>query len=531
MEEHKKSKLEQMFRSGKIGRRQFMEGVSALGLSAAFATGVVSSVEAATPKKGGTLRAALGHGSTTDSVNPLTFDQTFNIGMGYALRNHLTEIGQDGKIKGELAESFEASDDATSWVFNLRKDVEFHNGKTLDADDVIESLNLHRAEDSKSSAKPLMAAVKEIRKDGPDKVIFELEGGNADFPVILSAYQMAIMPQKGGVVDIDSGVGTGAFTLQELEPGVRFRAKRNPNYWKEGMGHFDEILLLSIKDLNAKQSALQTDEVDMIDRPDLKTVRLIKRNPNVDVEQITGTQHYTFPMHTNIAPFDNNDVRLALKYGIDREVILKTVLQGYGALGNDQPIAPANQYYADDIPQRQYDIDKAKFHMKKAGVDKITVDLSAADAAFSGAVDAAVLYKEQAAKAGIEINVVREPNDGYWSNVWLKKPWCACYWGGRPAEDMMFSQAYASGADWNDSNWEHERFNKILLEARAELDTNKRAEMYREMQMIVRDEGGVVIPVFSSYVWVKNKRVAHGDVVAGNWDLDGNKYMERWWFA
>ncbi|NIP90213.1 MAG: peptide ABC transporter substrate-binding protein, partial [Gammaproteobacteria bacterium] len=68
----------------------------------------------------------------------------------------------------------------------------------------------------------------------------------------------------------------------------------------------------------------------------------------------------------------------------------------------------------------------------------LKVNLSAADAAFAGAVDAAVLYKEHAAKAGIEINVVREPNDGYWSNVWLVKPFSMVFWGGRPTEDWMF---------------------------------------------------------------------------------------------
>ena len=188
-------------------------------------------------------------------------------------------------------------------------------------------------------------------------------------------------------------------------------------------------------------------------------------------------------MRTDTAPFDNNDVRLALKYALDREALLKTVLRGHGAVGNDHPISPANYYHASELPQRTYDPDKAKFHLKKAGLTSLSVDLSAADAAFAGAVDAAVLYREHAAVAGIEINVVREPNDGYWSNVWMNKPWGMCYWGGRPTEDWMFSTSYAAGASWNDSFWNHERFNKLLLLARAELDeTHLRREMYVEMQ-------------------------------------------------
>jgi len=169
--------------------------------------------------------------------------------------------------------------------------------------------------------------------------------------------------------------------------------------------------------------------------------------------------------------------------------------------------------------------------LKKAGLDSLTVDFSAADAAFAGAVDGAVLMREHAAPAGIDINIIREPNDGYWSNVWMKKPWVACYWGGRPTQDWMFSQAYAEGANWNDTYWSHERFNKLLLEGRGELNAAKRAEIYGEMQQILRDEGGVVVWAFANYVYAMSDKVQHGPDVAANWELDGGRYVERWWFA
>ena len=181
--------------------------------------------------------------------------------------------------------------------------------------------------------------------------------------------------------------------------------------------------------------------------------------------------------------------------------------------------------------QHEYDPEKAKFHLKKAGLDGLKVDLSAADAAFAGAVDAAVLYQASAAKVGVEINVVRESSDGYWSNVWNKKPWCASYWVGRPTEDWMFSTAYERGAPWNDSQWEHEKFNKLLIEARAELNSNKRRELYREMQRITKDEGGVVVPAFANYVYATSKKIAHPETVGNNGPMDGARMMERWWMA
>ncbi len=95
----------------------------------------------------------------------------------------------------------------------------------------------------------------------------------------------------------------------------------------------------------------------------------------------------------------------------------------------------------------------------------------------------------------------------------------------------MFSTAYSDGAAWNDTFWKHERFNKLLLEARAELDSAKRREMYGEMQKIVSDDGGVVVPMFNNYVFAMSTKVEHEDSMAANMDLDGNKGMERWWFA
>lgn len=260
----------------------------------------------------------------------------------------------------------------------------------------------------------------------------------------------------------------------------------------------------------------------------VKTVHLLKRNNNIKVTKNTGTQHYTLPMNAGIAPFDNVDVRLALKNAIDREALVKTVLRGYGAVGNDHPIGASQMYFNKDLKQRVYDPEKAKFHLKKAGMSSLDVTLSAADAAFAGAVDTAVLFKEHAAKAGINITVNRVPNDGYWSNVWMKDPWSMSYWGGRPTEDWMFSQAYAAGAEWNESFWNNERFNKILLEARAELDTGKRREMYYEMQQLCRDDGSALIPMFASYVGALANNVGH-DAMGANWDMDGLRCMERWW--
>jgi len=524
--------LKSFYACGRISRRQFMEGSLALGMSVAGATAFTAKVAAATPKKGGTFRLGLGGASTTDSLDPTTFISTFTqIGLTYGVYNNLTEVAPDGSLVPELAESYEATPDAKTWIFKLRKGIEFHNGKTLDADDVIASINHHRTAETKSAMKPLFEPIEELKADGTLTVVVRLREGNADFPFLMNDYHMPIVSAKDGKIDWQSGIGTGGYKLKSFDPGVRCELTRNANYWKEGRAHFDAVVMLGIADATARENALITGEIDAMNHVDLKTAHILAGQPGIKLSEVTGTQHYTVPMNTTLAPFDNNDVRMALKYAVDREAMVKSILSGHGQVGNDHPIAPANRYFAADLEQRVYDPDKAKFHLKKAGLSELAVDLSAANTAFGGAVDAALLYAANAAAAGIKINVIREPDDGYWTNVWMKKPWTMSYWGGRPTEDWMFTVGYAAKGDWNETFWSNDRFMSLLVSARSELDDAKRRAMYHEMQSIVRDDGGAVVPMYANYVDAHSDKVAHDEQVASNWELDGWKVLERWWFA
>ena len=503
-------------------------------------TGAAAGVIAATglpaksaEKRGGKLRMGLNGANTSDSFDGRTHSDQFMIHMGHGtVFDCLTEVTASGELVGELAESWEASSDAKTWTFNLRKGVTFHNGKSFGADDVIASLNMHTEEGAKSAAKPIVAAITTMKKMNDHQIQFTLAAGNADFPFLLSDYHILMYP--AGMIDeaIAKGIGTGLYKVVSFDPGVRCVLTRVDSHYKDGRaGWFDEIECIAINDSSARMNALMTGQVDAVNRVDFKTEPLLRANPNIEIFEVTGNMHYTFPMLTNQAPFDDINVRKALKYGLDRQEMVDKILQGHGMVGNDHPIGPANQYLATDIPQLEFDGDKAKFYMKEAGLTELSVDLSASDAAFNGAVDASQLYQASAKNAGININVVQEPADGYWSNVWLKKGWCACYWSGRATEDWMFSTAYESGVPWNDTHWENARFQELLLTARAELDSNKRREQYTEMQMLLSQEGGTIIPMFANTVDAASTKLAHGPDIGNIWQMDSSRLTERWWFA
>jgi peptide/nickel transport system substrate-binding protein len=400
----------------------------------------------------------------------------------------------------------------------------------MTTEDVIASLNHHRGENTTSAAAALLADVTDIQADGDNAIVITLASGNADLPYLLSDYHLQICPAKAdGTIDWQSGDGTGPYKIDNYEPGVSAQLSRHEGWHREG-AYFDSLNLLVLNDANARTTALVSGQIDAITDSDLKTVSLLERAPGVLVDNIPSASHVTLPMHCDTAPFDDVNVRLALKYGINREEIVEKILFGYGSVGNDHPIGSSLPYWA-DLEQRAYDPDRAKFHLKEAGMENLSVDLSAADSVMSGAVDMVVLYSEQAKAAGMTVNPVREPADGYWSNVWLVKPFIFVQWGARPTPDVMFSLAYAEGAAWNESRWVNARFNELLQGAKAELDEAKRTEMYAEMQLLCRDDGGTIVPFFRNRVMGRRDNVMHPEQIASNWELDGARGYHRWWFS
>ena len=242
---------------GIIDRRRFVMMAIAMGLAAPAAVALADRAVAATPKNGGRFRLASSEADLADNLDPARSVRFHMILVNFGqLRNCLTEIAPDGKLIPELAESWEASPDAKVWTFKLRKGVEFHNGKSLTAGDVIASLNHHRGEESRSPAKDIIKSVTDI-KAGDGEVAVTLSEGNADFPYLMSDPRLVICPANAeGGIDWQSGTGTGGYILESFDPGVRTVTKRNPNYWKEGRAHFDEVETLFVADAAARTTAL-----------------------------------------------------------------------------------------------------------------------------------------------------------------------------------------------------------------------------------------------------------------------------------
>jgi peptide/nickel transport system substrate-binding protein len=495
---------------GRMSRREFFGRASAMGISTAIAGTLLASVaRAQDPVKGGLLRAGVSGGESTNTLDPALAASPAPFMVNMMWGEMLVITNERGEAEGRLAEEFNA--DATEWMFKIRQGVEFHNGQTLTAEDVVATLRRHTDEAAQSGALGVVQGISEMTAEG-DMVRLKLAAGNADLPYLMSTYHLQIQP-GGGVDNPAAGIGAGPYKVMEYEPGVRVAFERHANYFDSSIGHADQVEILVINDNTARTAALQSGQVHMINRVDPKIVELLAGNTDISIERAAGRGHYVFIMHCNTAPFDNNDLRMALKLSINRQEMVEKILGGYGSRGNDFPINAAYPYFDETIPQREYDAAAAADHYAKSGHDGSPIVLRTAPGAFPGAVEAAQLFQQSAAAAGIPLQVQVEPDDGYWSDVWNAQPFCASYWGGRPVQDQMYSTAYASTSDWNDTRFFNARFDELLVAARAELDPATRKTQYSEMAHLVRDEGGLICPMFNEFVEARRAEV-------GGWFVD-----------
>lgn len=511
-----------------IDRRSFIKHTATVAATAAMASSWslprAFAADASAPRKGGHLIIGLDNASSTDRLDPAFWFESWMYFTGSQLFNALVEIDEQGAIVPSLAESWSSGDGGRRWVLNIRKGVEFHDGRSLSAKDVVWSLDHHRGDASSSPVKGYLEPVTALTATGPHEVTITLSAPNVEFIALLSAVHFAITAENEA---FEKGIGTGAFILESFQPGVRMLAKRNPSHWNPARGHVDSVETLAMNDSTARVAALISGSVQIINRVNPRLVGRIEKMPSIQLVRDKDSQIFTLPGLANLKPFDSLDGRLALKYAIDRQQMIDTVLGGYASLGNDNPIFPSNRYFSRDIPQRPYDPDRARFHWQKAGFDGPLL-LSAADAGFPGAVDAAQLYQQSAKKAGIPLTVERVPDDSFWTDTWLKKAFCTSNWGARPTADALLSLVFTSNAPWNESAWRVPAFDQLVKAARGETDEDKRRQTYHDIQVMLVEQGSEIIPLYADALSASDKKVQGLTSVPGV-PLSGNRAAEKVW--
>ncbi len=520
------SALDAMLGDGKkISRREFMARSAALGVSLSVASSLwTSSVHASTPKRGGEVTIAMEDVSSALTYDPTRMTTGTDAQRSYQVYSRLTNLDRELKVVPNLAVEWEGAKDATEWTFKLRKGVEFHNGKTLTAKDIIYSLSEHIKKDSKSPSKTLLMPIVDMKADGKYVLKITLNSGNADFPVQVGHdYHTSIVQE--GWKDGDPIVGTGPYKLIEFDPMIRSVVVRNENYFKSDVAWVDTYIMQGIADSTSRMNALRAGEID-IATVDARIIELLRKEPKVNITSTPSGSHFLWVMMCDRPPTNDINVRLALKHCVDRQFLVDTLLSGYGKVANDFPVNPASDMYCKEIPKHDLDLDKARFYWKKTGLSEI--ECVTANASVDHSVDATLMLAESAKAAGINIKVKRVPDDGYWEAYWMKVPFMASHWSTRPNADLILTLVYHSEAAWNESKWQSKHFDDLLVLGRKTIDPVKRYEIYCEAESLLHDDGGAFIAFFEDFLEAIRTRVQGFRGSPANHLGAGWPYEEMW---
>lgn len=458
--------------------------------------GRASHAVASTPTKGGHLKAAGWSASTADTLDPAKASLSTDYVRCCALYNRLTFLNKDGVTQMELAESIKTAD-AKVWTVKLRSGVTFHDGKTLSSADVVFSLKRHLDPGVGSKVNSIAKQITDLKAVDPLTVEITLANPNADLPTILAMHHFMIV--QDGTTDFSKGIGTGAFKVETFQPGVKSVFVKNPDYFKAGGANIDSFEYFAISDDTARVNALLSGDIHLAASIKPRSMKLVESQPGFVLSQTTSGNYTDLNIRLDMEPGSKADFVQGMKHLINREQIQKSVLRGLAEVANDQPISAANIYHNAELKAKAYDPEKAKFFFEKSGLVGQSIPIVASDAA-TASVDMATLVQQAGSEIGMKFDIQRVPSDGYWSNYWLKAPVHFGNINPRPTADILFSLLYASDAPWNESQYKSEKFDRMLVEARGSLDEANRKAIYGEMQVMVAEEAGTVIPVYISNV-------------------------------
>jgi peptide/nickel transport system substrate-binding protein len=449
------------------------------------------------PKRGGVLRIIPADAPT--QFDPMMAGTTADVdAMCAAYDNLATRMvaEKDEPIRPGLAESWEYSQDGLSYTFKLRKGVTFHHGKPFTAKDV--EYTFQRIQDPKSGS--LYAA--NLRTVSKTEVVddytirFVLKEPNVTFPYLISAAGFGIVPSDRTTEQLaKEPSGTGPFKLAQYTAGERLVFKRNEQYWDKELPYLDELQFSFISEPAAQLVALTSGSVDIVDQVGIENLAQLEKATGIKVVEGPRGLYHLFAMHATEKPFDDVRVRQAFKYAIDRAALQKAILQGRGSIANDQPIGPENAFWANVAPF-PYDPAKAKQLLAAAGyADGLKVTLSVAEIG-ARIIDAAVALQEMVKAAGITITIDKVPMQTYYAQKYMQTPFFVSWWPLLSEPDHILSICYLSKAGFNESGWGDPKLDDLIAKGRQERDPAKRRPIYAEIQKLISEQGGVLIPYF-----------------------------------
>ena len=460
--------------------------------------------------------------------------------------DNITMYWFDGEVTPWAVESWSSADDLSQYTFKVREGINFHSGKPLTAADVKYTLDRIRAEDSISPQKDNIGYIDTITTPDDYTLGLDLGDPNAFLLEEMTDYHLRIIPEGTTNEQMATAeYGSGPYTLGDHNPTERTVMHKNPAYWRDGKPYADQMVFFYMPEQVTRVEAIKTGAIDVMLSPPLDALGSFAGNPSILVADAPSAGVGVIDMHTSYAhlqgdtekfgPFQglgeplfaNKNLRKAMQYAVDRDFVAEAAQFGRGHPANDHPVGINDQYYWDEQPIIQQDIDKAKQYLVDAGYpDGIDVVLNTSD--FNQMQDVALAFKESVAPAGINVEVVTHDSSAYWTAQWMN-PCCqfvSSNWGSRPAYAAITVQL-RSGGVWNESFYNNPRLDELLDLVEAEGDFETRKEYFREMQEILIEDVPVLYLTYNPVIYVHRDHIKGVEAHAAN----AHWLFEEWWIS
>lgn len=484
--------------------------------------GAVGAIDAGEPVRGGTLRVGVTGGNAADTVDAHIPVNSGDVARAVNLYNALYGWDDEAQVVPLLAESFTSNADATVWTCTLKEGLKFSDGSDITGDDVKFSFERITDPDDPKTAAANFTMLDEVVPTGDRTVEFRLSEPNGLFNDAVAEYTAAIVPRG---YDPANPVCSGPFKLESFTPGLSSVLVANEYWYGYDDTYLERVELLNFNDTDALINALLSSQVDAIAQIPLALVEVINADERMSILNSETGMWLPFTMRVDRAPFDDPKVRQAFRLVVDREQMIEQVLSGFGTLGNDM-FGPLSENYP-DFPQRTQDIPRAKELLAEAGYpDGLEVELVTAPIQ-AGAVESAQVFAQQAAAAGITVNIRRVDVTTFFGDQYLQWDFAQDFWYTRDFMPQVIACALEE-SPFNETHWNVPEFNSLFDRARAIPDAGERRDLEHELQKMLYDDGGYIIWGFANQVDAYQKYVGGLRPNATGRPLGGWRFDRVW---
>ncbi|HSF63205.1 MAG TPA: ABC transporter substrate-binding protein [Paracoccaceae bacterium] len=431
-----------------------------------------------------------------------------------SLCDKLVNIGPDQSFKPELATSWAWSEDGLKLVMQLRTDATFHDGTPFDAAAVVANIERNKTL-PESRRKSELASVESVAATGTHEVTFTLSKPDATLVAQLSDRAgMMVSPTAAaekGLELANSPVCSGPYKFVERIAQDRIVLEKFAEHYDAANYHFDRVIFLPIPDTTVRLANLQSGDLDMLERLAPSDVAAVKGNAALKFESAVSQGYQGITVNVNNGPRSETPfgkdkrVRQALSLAIDREVVNQVVFEGVYAAGN-QPFPPTSPWYDASNPVPARDVEKAKALLAEAGIDRIAIEMQAANNPVQ--LQLMQVIQSMAAEAGIDISIqatefasmLEQQTQGNYDSTQVG-------WSGRTDPDGNIHSFVTCGGGLNDAKFCNETVDALLNEARTSTDPAVRKAKYDEAGKILAEELPIIYLYHQTWLWAMDSKI------------------------